>query len=583
MPIPDQILDEIQNKVNIVEVISAYVPLKKAGRNYKGLCPFHHEKTPSFMVSQDKQIYHCFGCGAGGNAFSFLMRQERLEFPEAVRLLAEKAGIRLPSSSYGDKASSSLANKIYEVNELACSFYQANLAGDKDASGYLNSRGIGQEAVKSFRLGIAPKAWDGLLNFLKAKGVSLEIIEKAGLIIPSDRGGHYDRFRERVTFPIFDLRSRILGFGARVMDSSLPKYVNSPETVVYSKGQNLYGFNFSKEDIKKANYAIVVEGYMDFILPFQAGVRNIVATLGTALTGDQARLLKRFAKTCVIVYDPDEAGESASLRNLDIFIKEGLGVYIAALKKGYDPDSFVRNFGVEGFREVIKEAKNLFDYKLELLSQRFNPNDIHGKVEIAQEMLPTIAKIDNAILQSSLIKRLGQALSIDEDSLRVELKKVKTDYSHRPSKAQTPRNEKGKETGKAEKMLLGMMLEDRDFIKRSIDIIKPEEFRDDAMREIIKVLFSYDPEAKMASVASSLLSHFKDNEDVCQIVLEAASLNEAISDSNKVFVDCVETIKKGNIRLQLAALQDAIRKAHASKDDKALKELLSKYNSLVKA
>ena len=582
MPIPDTVLDEIQNKVDIVEVISAYVSLKKSGRNYKGLCPFHHEKTPSFMVSQDKQIYHCFGCGACGNAFGFLMRQERLEFPEAVRMLAEKAGVRLPSSSYADKASSSVGHKLYEINDLACSFYQANLANDKDAGEYLKSRGIGQEAIKLFRLGIAPKAWDGLLGFLRAKGISQEMIEKAGLIIPNDRGGYYDRFRGRITFPIFDIRSRILGFGGRVMDSTVPKYINSPETFIYSKGRNLYGFNFSKEYIKKADYAIVVEGYLDFIVPFQSGVRNIVATLGTALTDEQVRLLKRFAKTCVAVYDPDEACTSASLRNLDIFIKEGMGVYIAALKKGYDPDSFIRNFGVEGFNQVIKEAKNLFDYKLELLRQRFNPGDIHGKVEIAQEMLPTIARIENAILQSSLIKRLAEALSIGEPDLRVELKKVKMDYSHRPSKVQASRSEKESGPWKAQKMLLGLMLEEKDFIKRAKDIIKPEEFKPEAMREIIRLLFDHDPETKGIS-ASRLLNHFKDNEEVSGIILEAASATEAISDSGKVFVDCVETIKKENVRFELAALQGAIREAHASKNDKVLKELLLKYNSLVKA
>jgi DNA primase len=504
-----------------------------------------------------------------------------MEFIEAVKFLADKVGVRLPSFATRDKAYSSLANHLYEANETAAGFYQANLANNKEARDYLKARGLQEETIKLFRLGAAPTAWDALFNFLSTKGIPLEFIEKSGLVVSNERGGYYDRFRERVIFPIFDARNKILGFGGRVLGSALPKYINSPETYIYSKGKNLYGFNFTKEEIKRRNYAIMVEGYMDLIALFQAGIKNVVATLGTALTQDQSRLLKRFAKTCVVVYDPDEAGEAASLRSLDIFLNEGISVYIATLKRGYDPDNYIRNFGVEDFKGVIKEAKNLFDYKLGLLTLRHNVSDIHGKVEIAAEMLPTIARIDNAILRSNLIKRLAQALSVDEESLRVELKKVKPDYSHRPSARLQEADAGDKPLRNAGRMLLALMLEDKSFISRAKDILKPEEFNDHAVRDVMRAVFESDLSRKSVS-ASSLLNSLRGSEGASFVISEAAAMNEMITDKDRIFVDCVETVKKENLKLELKRLEEAIRLAHVSKDEKAVKELVARYNELVK-
>ena len=430
MAIPDNIIDSIQEKTDIVEVISRYIPLKKLGRNYKALCPFHHEKTPSFVVSPDKQIYHCFGCGAGGNAFSFVMRYENVEFPEAAETLAEKAGITIPHRTAERRGLESLANQLYRINELASRFFSASLTTSPAAKEYLKSRGIGDEAIRLFGIGYAPDSWEAALNHFKSNGLSEALLEKAGLAIKNvDKGSYYDRFRHRIIFPILDLKERVLGFGARVLDVSLPKYVNSPETYIYSKGKNLYGLSLSKSDIKREGYALVVEGYLDFLIPYQAGVKNMVATLGTALTVDQVKLLKRFANTAIMVYDPDEAGEAASLRNLDIFISEDVNVYIAELPNGYDPDSYIRKFGTEEFTRLVKAAKNIFDYKFDKLSRRFDVNSANGKAGIAREMLPTIARIDNAVLKSNLVKKLAESLSVDEESIRTELKKGKLDYN----------------------------------------------------------------------------------------------------------------------------------------------------------
>jgi DNA primase len=408
MPIPENIIDQIQARTDIVEVISRYIPLQKVGRNYKAPCPFHNEKTPSFIVSPDKQIYHCFGCGAGGNVFSFVMKHENLEFPEVVEMLAEKCGIKLPRSNSGSKELTSLASQLYKINDLAILFFQESLARSAAGKDYLLSRGISDETIKRFRLGYAPDSWDGLLNFFHKKNIQGALLEKAGLVISNEKGGHYDRFRKRLIFPILDMKDRVLGFGGRVLDSSLPKYMNSPETYIYSKGRNLYGLNFTKDAIKKQGYALIVEGYLDFIIPHQAGVNNIVATLGTALTVDQVKLLKRFAGTVIMVYDPDEAGEAASLRNMDLFLGEGVNVYIAELPKGFDPDGYIRKFGTDDFIKLTKSSKNLFDYKLSKLSARFDIRTGHGKAAIAGEMLPTISRIENAVLRSNLVKKLAE-------------------------------------------------------------------------------------------------------------------------------------------------------------------------------
>ena len=516
MAIPEDVIDQIQERADIVEVISGYIPLKKTGRSYKALCPFHHEKTPSFVVSPDKKIFHCFGCGAGGNVFSFVMRHENLEFPEVVEMLAKKTGVTLPRNiTQGKEGVASFANQLYKINELACQFFQTCLAGDNAARDYLCSRGIGDETIKFFKIGYAPNAWEALLSFFKKMGVQEAVLEKAGLAIANDRGGYYDRFRHRVIFPIIDLKDRIVGFGARVLDASLPKYINSPETYIYSKGRNLYGLNFSKEDIKKRGYVLVVEGYLDFIIPYQAGVGNLIATLGTALTIDQVKLLKRFTNTVIMVYDPDEAGEAASLRNLDIFISEDVNVYVAELPSGYDPDSYIRKFGAEEFTRVIKSSKNLFDYKLDKTASRFDIKSAHGKARIAAEMLPTIARISNAVLKSNLVKRLAEALSVDEDAIRTELKKVRPDYDARQYIIEP--QEGKKDSRNAEKMILSLMLEEGRFVKMVGENLSIDEFKDSSVRDIVKVILELYKEQKEIRPAK-LINHLENKEEAAILI-----------------------------------------------------------------
>jgi DNA primase len=579
MPIPENLIDQIQQKTDIVEVISKYLPLAKAGRNYKGNCPFHNEKTPSFMVSPDKQIFHCFGCSAGGNVFSFLMKQENISFPEAVEMLADKAGVALPRNAGQSKEAASLANQLYRVNELATQFFQYHLTKNAQALDYLSKRGIGEDIIKDFKLGYSPDGWDGLISFFKRKGVEAALLEKAGLAIANDRGGHYDRFRKRIMFPIVDLKDKTLGFGARVLDASLPKYMNSPETPIYSKGRNLYGLNLSREYIKKEGHAIIVEGYLDFIIPFQSGAKNLIATLGTALTAEQVKLLKRFSNTVVMVYDPDEAGEAASLRNTDIFIAEDVNVYIAELPAGYDPDSFIQKFGLDEFHKLKKAARNIFDYKIEKLSARFNIKTPHGKAAIAAEMLPTISRISNAVMRASMMTKLSEKLGVEEGALKEELKKVKPEYGARQIVAKAV--EVKKDARGAQDMILAILLEGGAFIEKARTLLSPEEFKNTSIRDLVKAIFDIAGEGGDIN-PSRLISHLNNSPEAAALISEAASLSEMMIDKEKVLADCIARIKKDNLKDQLEELRSAMKLAQDSNDDDRLSALIREYDSLIK-
>ena len=478
--IPETILEDILSRVDIVEVVSGFIPLKRAGRNFKAHCPFHHEKTPSFMVSPDRQIYHCFGCGESGNAFKFLMRYERLDFLEAVEYLAKKSGVTLPRREASDQKTVGFTTQLYKINELAAIFYEETLNSTqgKLAKEYLFKRGIDENSLKTFKLGLAPDRWDGLISYLRQKNISLAFLEKAGLILSKEGGGFYDRFRNRLMVPILDIKNRVLGFGARVLDDTLPKYINSPETPVYTKGRHLYGLNFAKDGIRQEDCVVVVEGYLDFLVPFQAGLKNIVASLGTALTLEQVRLIKRYTHNVIMIYDPDVAGEIATLRSLDIFVEEEMNVKVVTLPKGFDPDSLVRKDGIEALREKIKNAQGIFDYKLGILKSRNGSEDAEGKAKISSGMLETIVKFKNEILKSEYIKRLAQELDVREDALLHESRKINT--------AKLPYSQEGPVAAKkasainpTEKLLLKLMLEETDLVAQLRDSITPADFYND--------------------------------------------------------------------------------------------------------
>ena len=579
--IPENILEEILGRVDIVELVGGYIPLKRAGRNFKACCPFHQEKTPSFMISPDRQIYHCFGCGESGNAFKFLMRHERMEFPEAVEMLAKKAGVILPEASRQDPGVTSLITSIFKANELAVSSYERSMQSIEStkAKDYLVKRGISEQSARLFKIGFATERWDSLMSHLRAQGVNVSVMEKAGLIIAKDVGGYYDRFRNRLMFPIFDIKSRPLGFGGRVLDQSLPKYINSPETAVYTKGKHLYGLNWSKDAIRDSDSAAVVEGYLDFILPYQAGFKNIVASLGTALTVEQIRLLKRYTHNVVLVYDGDSAGEMATLRSLDIFIEEDMQVKVATLPKGFDPDSFVRKFGVEKFKELVQQAVSLFDYKLRFFKSRFNQKEAEGKARICAHMLESIVKFKSAVLQSEYLKRLSQELDIREEALLQEMRKQKS--SSPAQRLQSVAAKKPLAINPTEKFLIGLMLEENKLIERIRNSLEPADFHDERASRIVSVMFDLASQGR--SVEPRTLIHHFNEEDISQIVCESIFLDDiAKHDKEKLANDCIQRMKLDRLRLRRENLHEQIKTAQHLGEEEKLHELMQEFHNLIK-
>ena len=580
----DSIIDEIRDKCNIAEIISQYIPLKRAGRNFKAICPFHQEKTPSFMVSPSKGIFHCFGCGAGGNVFNFIMKHEGLEFPQVMRILAEKTGVKLPSGSMFVREQKDTQD-LFQINEIAASWYQANLKKEIGRPGlnYLKKRTFQAKTILTFRLGFAPTN-NGLLSFMRAKGISLELLEKVGLILRKEGASCYDRFKQRIIFPIFDTRFRILGFGGRVLDNSdAPKYMNSPETPVYRKGSHLYGLNFTKEEIKKQDFCIIVEGYIDLLAVYQNDIGNVVASLGTALTAQQIRLLRRYTHNVVMVFDADRAGELASLRSLDLLIEEDMNVKVVALPKNEDPDSFLRKFGKENFWQKITKALDLFDYKLNLLTQNYDLDTVEGKVGIANEMLPTIHRIRNAIRRSGYVKRLAQEFSRGEKSLGeewilAELKKVKRDFEYYSKEGliQT----KPIVGRPAEEMLLKILLEDETAVEEIRKRLALEDFQDLHVREAMRVVYQLHAQGKTPP-AAKLISCLR-GEDAAQLISRISSSACKFIDRRRSLSDCIRRINNDNLKNRLNKLQREIKLAQSWGHKDKIMELLGKYNQLVR-
>ncbi|MCX5697312.1 MAG: DNA primase [Candidatus Omnitrophica bacterium] len=580
--IPENILEEILNRLDIVEVISGYIPLKKAGRNFKANCPFHHEKTPSFMVSPDRQIYHCFGCGESGNAFKFLMRYERMEFVEAVEALARKTGVNLPEDEKRDHKAEGLVTQLYKANELAALFYEENLKGAAGvgARNYLLSRGIKEETIKLFKLGFAVDRWDGLITYMRQRDVPLSILEKAGLILAKDSGGYYDRFRSRIIFPVFDIKSRVIGFGARVMDETLPKYINSPETPIYIKGNNLYGMHLAKDAIRDTDCVAIVEGYLDFIIPYQEGQLNIVASLGTALTQPQARLIKRYTHNVVMLYDSDLAGQLATMRSLDIFIEEGMSVKVVCLPEGLDPDLFVRKNGFLGLKEKIDKAESLFEYKIGILRARYNAKEIEGKSKIAHEMLSSINKLSNAVLRSEYIKLLADELEIKEEALLEDLK----DFKKEPHSALTEHPQAQRKLpaiNPTEKLLLNLMLEENDLISQIKENLEPADFQDERIWRIASLIFDFVAQGK--EVKTNNLLNYIDDEIASEVVCESALPNETnFEDKEKIVIDCVRRMKIHRLKNERQLLHDKISVAQKSGDEEKLQGLMLQFHELIK-
>ncbi|MCB9771058.1 MAG: DNA primase [Candidatus Omnitrophica bacterium] len=585
--IPQEIISQILDRANIVEVIAGYIPLKQAGRNFKAPCPFHHEKTPSFVVNSDKQIFHCFGCGVGGNVVTFVMKQEKMEYPEALRFLAEKTGIEIPATAVKNNHVAELRQQILSANDFTSKYYHRNLISDKSdlaktAREYLKGRGLSLENVTKFQLGLALEGWDGLLKSLREQNFSPTFLEKAGLVIAKNQGaGHYDRFRERIIFPILNARSEVVAFGARSLSTDNPaKYINSPETPLYTKGNFLYGLNWAKDAVNMQDAVIVVEGYMDFISPFAAGVENIVASLGTALTVEQIRLIRRYTKNIVMLFDADPAGQAAMMRSLDLLVEEGMTVKIAALTTGEDPDSFVRKFGAEAFVKCVENAQSLFDFKVQFLTKQYPADTIEGHAKIAGEMLTTIAKFDNAIIQAEYLKKLSHVLMVDQDALSVELKKVKPSGFRAPL-AVVPVKTVSQPIRQVEHNLLRLMLEEKDFVSLSRRDIALTDLQNTHVRDIVAKIFEIFDQGREPT-PPALMSCFEEQDILDMISGIVASEDSIAGDRHKMYRDCTLRLRQENQKSQRQEILRQMEVARNNGDHKTLEQLSYAFNQLIK-
>jgi len=512
--IPEDIIAEIKNAADIVDIVSELVALKKAGQNHIGLCPFHSEKTPSFTVSPTKQIFHCFGCGAGGNVFRFLMKHQGLSFPEAVRTLAGRYGIDLPERemSPAERQRMDELDKIRRANQIAGSFYQRCLTESRiglDALSYLERRGLDRAAIDRYQLGFAPAGWDNLSTLFTRKQVPLTVAEKTGLIVPrKNSSGYYDRFRERVMFPIFNAAGSLIGFGGRVLDDALPKYMNSPESPVYNKRRSLYGINWARNRCREQKAVYIVEGYLDMLKLHINGIENSVATLGTALTPEHIRMLKGCVGEgrMILVYDSDQAGLNAAHRSLDLFLKEhadfrkgdvfrdkNADTRIMILPEGHDPDSFISQAGREAFLDKAKTAPGLVTFLFDMAVKRHGMST-EGKIKIVADLSGTLAVINDQVARSLYVKELAERLNIDENAILAKIRES-VDRGRQPrhralptTPGDTSQDDPGRPVvsrgTRLERQILAMMLQYPDIIKDIEDRDLLSQFADGPLKSI---------------------------------------------------------------------------------------------------
>jgi DNA primase len=589
--IPEEIIDEIRQRTDLVGLIGDYLKLERRGKNMVGLCPFHSEKTPSFTVSPEKQLFHCFGCGASGNAFSLIMQMENLPFPEAARFLANRVGVRIPEPTKTASAEDNLKERIYKLNLLAVRYYAHCLkntpAGNK-AREYLLKRGITPESIELFMLGYSPADWSDFYNYARQKGAQPELMIKAGLVSPGKDKGYYDRFRNRVMFPIFNISGKAVGFGGRSLtddQKSGPKYLNSPETPVFSKGQMLYALNLAREAIRREKKAVVMEGYTDVIAVYQAGIKNVVASLGTALTAEQGRLLRHQAETVVTAYDADSAGEAATWRGLAVLQSTGCLVQVAELPAGSDPDSYVRAKGKDAFSKLVENAVPLMEYRLQQLKKRFNLASDKGRIDYIEELLPFLLAAVNEVEQDFYLKKASEELGVDENALRSELKKRRK-MGTRYQDAEKSKPALEAETIKirpAEKILLSLMLQSKEIAELGRNLLQTEFIDDPRVRQVIAVLWDISASETIVS-AEKLINRFADQQ-ITRLITEAVT-DPSLQDippqiAKRMAEDCIGQLYHVWSEQRQRELQQKIKELEAQGSDEQLAALLKEHQQML--
>ena len=613
--IPEDKISEIKNAADIVDIVSEAVLLKKTGKNFSGLCPFHTEKTPSFTVSPDKQIFYCFGCGSGGNVFSFLMKQEGLSFPETARRLAKRYGIDLPIKRLSPDQKKKIGEResLLDINRRAMDFfYQALCRGKagQAARSYLERRGVSQKTIDDFKLGYASDSWDRLLKYLTNQQISPAVIEKSGLILPrKNKSGYYDRFRNRIVFPIIDTNMQVIGFGGRVLDDSLPKYLNSPETPVYNKGRSLYGIQQAKDKCRSTGTVYIVEGYLDLLALYQHGIENCVATLGTALTSDHVRLLTRYAGRMVLVYDSDEAGirsaqrcistfwrEHIDFRRQDVFSEDKADTHILVLPAGHDPDSFVFEHGPEAFMEAASNSPGIITF---LMNRAVDKHGLstEGKIHIISELQQSLAAINDRVAQALYVKQLSEKIGIAESTILERIRSISTKSSKigypglptntlrsglqtRDEKNTVLAADKGPAGilagNRVERQIIAMMIQFPDILPdiRKYNVLKL--FSDDTLKGIGESILDFNPTS--ADQVSELMSGIDDG-PTHALIASLAMGNESWNRKGCLrligkFVESGRKLRDGGL------LESQIKDAEKRNDHKLLLKLLSKKQKM---
>lgn len=558
MQITEEVIEKIKEQNDIVDIISESVRLKKAGKNYMGLCPFHNDKSPSFSVSTEKQIYKCFSCGEAGNVLTFIMKYKKLTFLEAAKYLADKANIPLQIEGQENSRVTKKKELLYKVNVDAARYYFANLQNVKTAKEYFLKRGMKEDTIKRFGLGYSHDSWKGIINFLRTKGYKDDLLLEAGLISKNEKTGNvYDRFRNRVMFPVFDAKGKVIGFGGRVLDDSKPKYLNSPETMIFQKGINLYGLNFAVKNGLQEDYIIIVEGYMDLITLHQYGITNAVASLGTALTVNQVRLLKRHVSKVIISYDADIAGQTATLRGLEILRNAGLDVKVLTVPEGKDPDEFVRNNGKEAFLRLTKEALPLIEYKIKKVSEGINLKDGNDLVKYGEKFADILVDL-NPVEKDVYIKKISEETSIKEqalyDLLSQEMAKKQKEDNFMNKREYTG-TKLYVEPGylKAERALLKLMLKD-EFLEDLKSVINLGDFIIEPHNKIYSLIM----EGKKVDT-NNIISYVENRCDDIESSKELIKIKEheilAVADKDRLIKDYIREIKSFKLKLEIEDLR----------------------------
>jgi DNA primase len=565
--IDDDKIAEVRNTANIVDVISPHVTLRKAGKNHVGLCPFHADKDPSFTVSEEKQIFHCFGCGQGGNAFSFLMQYHNIGFPEAVRMLGQQYGIVVPAGNMlpTEKRELEERDRLFDINKQAAEFFlhclQKSHAG-KPARQYLENRGVSSEILEQFCLGYAPEGWDNLVKYFGAKGISLDEVEKAGLIVSKKRG-FYDRFRARIMFPIIDVHGRIVGFGGRCLDNSLPKYLNSPDTPIYHKRHSLYGLRPAQKACRDTGSVFLVEGYFDVLALHGNGINNVVAALGTAITRQHIRILKGYAKRIILVFDSDEAGMKAAERSMPLFVEEKVKALVMSLPQGKDPDDYIREFGPDNFAELAEKSLDMMGFLVETAVKKYGLSP-DGKIRIVEDLTGPIVSLQDGLSRAVYIKALSERLDIDESAI---LEKV---CACTPGKTTEAPAEATKSGSRLEETVIAMMIQSPEMLSNFDAREIVECMESSVLKKLGKnILAAYGTNG--IGPSTDLITHVEDSQ--ARNLISSLSMTERSWDRDSC-LKIVDQYRNHLKKKQERALLGRIREAEKADDQGLLKQLL---------